>query len=142
MQKCVAAVKKCLRTFSHHARPMKSWLALVPDGDYGAILCGSLQAIFRAAAKLGEIRDDLMKFIADIPETITTIKAYGEIYENESRLEKLILDFNIATLVALESALSWLNEKSAGMCYLAIVGPLLDRDQSLTFPRKDVQGSS
>ncbi|MCJ1383779.1 hypothetical protein MMC17_006893 [Xylographa soralifera] len=121
MQKCGAAVKKCLRTFSHHARPMKSWLALVPDGDYGAILCGSLQAIFRAASKLGEIRDDLMNFIADIPETITTIKAYGEIYENESRLEEPILDFHIATLVALESALSWLNEKSSKKVFKALV---------------------
>ncbi|KAF4630567.1 hypothetical protein G7Y89_g7571 [Cudoniella acicularis] len=112
LQNCAKVIRKCFRKFCDYSPSVKAWLVLVPSGDYGAIVCGALGLIFKAAAKLKEVREDLLSFVGKIPKTIAMIDSYGKIYENEAELHQRILEFHISMLVALEHALSYFNERT------------------------------
>lgn len=114
--KCRATIRKCFRSFSNHANSFRDWLAVVPDGDYGAVVCGSLQMIFKAAARLGKVRDDLMEALSEMPETIAMVRSYADIYTNSIRMRDGIHQFEVATLMALEHALLWLTETPFCQC--------------------------
>lgn len=109
--RCRVSMHKCFRSFSNNATSFQDWLAVIPAGDYGAVFCGSLQMIFKAAAKLGKIRDDVMEALSEMPETIAMVRSYGHIYTNFVRMRHVIYQFEVATLMALEKSLVWLTEK-------------------------------
>ena len=116
IHKCRNMIRKSFRSFSSHAQLLSGWLSLIPDGDYGAVVCGTLRMIFKAAARLGKVREDMMEAISQIPETIAIIHWYKEIYSNSLQMRPSILRFEVATLMALEHVLLWLTEKPICQC--------------------------
>ena len=113
LQKYGAFFQRCFRAFTVQATAVQGWLQILPNGDYGAVVCGALQVIFHAAARVEQVRDDLMDFVGGLMETIVEMNSYAEIYENQAKLQQQILDFQVATLVALEHAIQWFGEKSS-----------------------------
>ena len=112
VQKCLAFMRKCARSFGSNAESVENWLAIIPSSNnYCSVLCGALQIIFKTAAKLGTVRDEILEALSEIPETIGTIKSYENIYTKSSRMRDSIVRFEVATLMALEHALLWLTEK-------------------------------
>ena len=39
-------VRRCFRRFSKSSRSFKSWLEVLPEGDYSSIICGGFKMIF------------------------------------------------------------------------------------------------
>lgn len=113
LQKCAAFFHRCVRALTAQATAVQGWLQVCPNGDYGAIVCGALQIIFHAVARVTRVRDDLMDFIGDVTEIIIRMDSYGEIYKNQAKLQEQLLDFRVATLAALEHAIQWFSEKSS-----------------------------
>ncbi|ETS73822.1 hypothetical protein PFICI_14768 [Pestalotiopsis fici W106-1] len=93
----------CISKVGRNSAVFESWLGLLPDGDYGASLCGVFKLAIGAAGRYVKIEEAVFSALADIPEIIQGAQNYVRIYagRQDQLLERKTFDLFLAVLRAL-----------------------------------------
>ncbi|KAI1130702.1 hypothetical protein F5Y10DRAFT_262851 [Nemania abortiva] len=85
---------QCIDKVGQNSEAFKSWLELLPAGDYGAIISGVFTIIIGAASRYTKVEDDIFQALAEIPEILEHSRRYVMIYADvrDSFLEKRTFD--------------------------------------------------
>ncbi len=78
------------RKLLSHSSAMENWLALLPsESEYGSLICGVFKIILRAATRMSEIKDFIVKTMADIPEKIDKAQLFMDYNEDQDPARRL-----------------------------------------------------
>ncbi|KAI0965291.1 hypothetical protein F4678DRAFT_467631 [Xylaria arbuscula] len=85
---------RCIDKVGQNSEAFKSWLELLPDGDYGASISGVFALVIGAAGRYTKVEDDIFQALAEIPETLERSRKYIKIYadQRDHVLEKKTFD--------------------------------------------------
>ncbi|KAI0874100.1 hypothetical protein GGS24DRAFT_460595 [Hypoxylon argillaceum] len=85
---------KYIDKLGQNSEAFKSWLELLPDGDYGAIISGVFTLVIGAASRYTKVEDEIFQALAEIPEILERSRRYIMIYADlrDSFLEKRTFD--------------------------------------------------
>ncbi|KAI0103756.1 hypothetical protein GGR51DRAFT_251553 [Nemania sp. FL0031] len=85
---------RCIEKVGENSEAFKSWLELLPAGDYGSIISGVFTIVIGAAGRYTKVEDEIFQALADIPEIIEHSRRYVKIYADlrDHFLEKRTFD--------------------------------------------------
>ncbi|KAI9838307.1 MAG: hypothetical protein M1819_005575 [Sarea resinae] len=117
--------KKAIRVTGEYGSAIAPWLKLLPDGDYGSVLCGGLKLIFGAATAVSEKRGEILDALGRVPSIIDKAQRYREKCPSDDKLGEMVKDLYLAILCAIEGMIKWLVERDGWREIKALVkGPL------------------
>ncbi|KAI0151811.1 hypothetical protein GGR57DRAFT_470459 [Xylariaceae sp. FL1272] len=109
-------VNGLFQTLLSNSSAMENWLDLLPSGSvYGSLICGGFKIILRAATRMDEIKQFIIKAMADIPEEIAKAKLlieYNEGQDPNQRLYNSISTLYRVVFDILDSIIRWYRESS------------------------------
>ncbi|KAI0812813.1 hypothetical protein GGR55DRAFT_637974 [Xylaria sp. FL0064] len=85
---------RCIDKLGQNSEAFKSWLDLLPDGDYGASISGVFAIIIGAAGRYTKVEDDIFQALVEIPEVLERSRRYVKIYADlrDNSLERRTFD--------------------------------------------------
>ncbi|KAI0427952.1 hypothetical protein F5Y09DRAFT_314759 [Xylaria sp. FL1042] len=85
---------RCIDKLGQNSEAFKSWLDLLPDGDYGASISGVFAIIIGAAGRYTKVEDDIFQTLVEIPEVLERSRRYIKIYADlrDNSLERRTFD--------------------------------------------------
>ncbi|KAI8944576.1 hypothetical protein F4801DRAFT_594847 [Xylaria longipes] len=85
---------QCINKLGENSEAFRSWLELLPDGDYGASIAGVFTIVVRAAGRYKKVEDEIFEALAEIPEILEHSRRYIKIYADvrDNFLEKRTFD--------------------------------------------------
>ncbi|RWA05709.1 hypothetical protein EKO27_g9392 [Xylaria grammica] len=85
---------KCIDRLGQNSEAFKSWLELLPAGDYGASISGVFTIVIGAAGRYTKVEDEIFQALAEIPEILERSRRYIKIYADlrDHFLEKRTFD--------------------------------------------------
>ncbi|KAI9660708.1 MAG: hypothetical protein M1821_010060 [Bathelium mastoideum] len=86
-KKAGGVFRRQLRSSGDYARLANPWIDLLPDGDYGSILCGGLKLIFGAAIADSNARNKINDCLQMLPDRIEEANQYLTLYEQFIRTD-------------------------------------------------------
>ncbi|KAI1734073.1 hypothetical protein F4680DRAFT_365004 [Xylaria scruposa] len=77
-----------------NSEAFKSWLELLPAGDYGASIAGVFTLVIGAAGRYKKVEDEIFQALSEIPEILEHSRRYIKIYADlrDNFLEKRTFD--------------------------------------------------
>ncbi|KAH8769183.1 hypothetical protein F5883DRAFT_65963 [Diaporthe sp. PMI_573] len=113
----------CLEKLGKNSDAFKSWLDLLPAGDYGSSICGVFTIALGAVGAFSKVEPVILETLAEIPEVMDDAKRYIEIYgkNREQLLEKKTFDLYLSILTALKHIMQFFADSSLSKVYQPIV---------------------
>ncbi|KAH8424981.1 uncharacterized protein LDX57_002727 [Aspergillus melleus] len=102
-------VRRAFRRLGQHGKAIEEWLGLVPsESDYLSTVCGGIKFILRAAVKLRDIREGLLKGLHDIPVLLNGTQRVLGVYRQSEKLQAHSDELYVAVLTNLGHSLRYI----------------------------------
>ncbi|KAK2598553.1 hypothetical protein N8I77_011956 [Diaporthe amygdali] len=113
----------CLEKLGQNSDAFKSWLELLPAGDYGSSICGIFTIAVGAAGAFSKVEAIILETLAEIPEVMDDAKRYIEIYGKyrDQLLEKKTFELYMSILTALKHVMQFFVDSSWSKVYQPIL---------------------
>ncbi|KKY35732.1 hypothetical protein UCDDA912_g04340 [Diaporthe ampelina] len=113
----------CLEKLGQNSDAFKSWLELLPAGDYGSSICGVFTIALGAVGAFSKVEAVILETLAEIPETMDEAKRYIDIYGRcrEPALEKKTFELYLSILTALRHIMQFFVDSSWSKVYQPIL---------------------
>ncbi|KAI3391982.1 hypothetical protein diail_6389 [Diaporthe ilicicola] len=120
---------RCLEKLGQNSGALKSWLELLPAGDYGSSICGVFTIaigtadIIQALGAFSNVEAVILETLAQIPEIMDEAKRYIEIYGiyREQLLEKKTFELYLSILKTLKEIMQFFVDSSWSMSDRALL---------------------
>jgi hypothetical protein len=110
------AVRKSFWKLSESQDALKNWIALLPSqSEYMSIICGGLNLIIKAAGRIGDVRNEAFRALAEIPFHLESTRESVGIFSKSEALRKCGVRLYTVTLDALGHILKWFKKRALGM---------------------------
>ncbi|KAI5926704.1 hypothetical protein F4810DRAFT_653159 [Camillea tinctor] len=110
-------VRGYFRSLQKESVAVESWLDMLPNEiEYWRLICGGFKVILRAAARMDEIKEFMVKGMAAIPDEVEKAQLmikYDKGKDKSQRLYSRLSFMYHAVFGILEHIIVWYNEKSA-----------------------------
>ncbi|KAF2224381.1 hypothetical protein BDZ85DRAFT_260853 [Elsinoe ampelina] len=116
-----APLRKCFRKFSENAQSLDRWLAFLPNTLYTAPLSGSIKIVLQCAQTLHEVRDDVLKTFAEIPDVFLDIRKYTELYHDRD-MQIAAAQLYISLAIIMRTILEYMVKSSFKKAVRSILG--------------------
>ncbi|KAI1081442.1 hypothetical protein F5B20DRAFT_588516 [Whalleya microplaca] len=104
---------------------LDGWLDLLPsESEYGSVICGGFKIILRAAARMDEIREFVVKAMAAIPDEVEGAQLmidYNQDLDTSRRLYKRVSSLYYTVFGILTHIITWYGQKSPTRYFKAIL---------------------
>ncbi|KAJ0122198.1 hypothetical protein J7T55_002710 [Diaporthe amygdali] len=112
-----------LEKLGQNSDAFKSWLELLPAGDYGSSICGIFTIAVGAAGAFSKVEAIILETLAEIPEVLDDAKRYIEIYGKyrDQLLEKKTFELYMSILTALKHVMQFFVDSSWSKVYQPIL---------------------
>ncbi|RMZ67835.1 X-Pro dipeptidyl-peptidase [Pyrenophora seminiperda CCB06] len=125
-------IRKAFRKSADKADIASAWLILLPNqSEYFSILCGGLKLIIGAASRLKGVRDEIAKFLMEIPNILSCANRAQNVFKRSKALHQASASLFVATISVLEHVLVYFKEKSLKKAIKVLVQQK-DYEQRLT----------
>ncbi|KAJ9156115.1 hypothetical protein NKR23_g1372 [Pleurostoma richardsiae] len=104
----------CLQKLGRSSDAFRSWLQLLPAGDYGSSICGVFTLVIGAAGQYAKIEDSILESLAEIPEIMESARKYIRIYSRlrDTTLERRTFELYLSILRTLTYIMLFIAESS------------------------------
>ena len=110
------AVRKSFWRLSESQDALKNWMALLPsESEYMSIICGGLNLIIKAAGRIGDVRNEAFRALAELPFHLENTRESVGIFSKSDALRKCGVRLYTVTLDTLGHILKWFKKKAIGM---------------------------
>jgi len=117
-------VRGFFRSLQKRSPMMENWLGLLPaDSEYGSLICGGIKIILRAAARMDEVREFMVRTLASIPDEIERAQLvidYNQKLSTYPRLYKSVSSLYYSIFEVLTHVITWYGQKS-GVRYFKVL---------------------
>ncbi|KAI1771510.1 hypothetical protein F4818DRAFT_205577 [Hypoxylon cercidicola] len=118
-------VRGFFRSLQKKSPILDSWLDLLPDeSEYASLICGGFKIILRAAARMDEIKEFMVRAMATIPEEVESAQLmidYNQDLDTSRRLYKRVSSLYYSVFGILEHIINWYGQRSAARHFKAIL---------------------
>ncbi|KAI0597041.1 hypothetical protein F4775DRAFT_584592 [Biscogniauxia sp. FL1348] len=110
-------VRGFFRSLQKKSAAVEGWLEMLPtQSEYGSLICGGCKMILRAAARMDEIREFIVKAMAAIPDEVEKAQLiidYNRDLDTSRRLYRSVSSLYHTVFGVLEHIITWYSRKSA-----------------------------
>ncbi|XXH01267.1 hypothetical protein Hte_007621 [Hypoxylon texense] len=118
-------VRGFFRSLQKKSPILESWLDLLPDeSEYASLICGGFKIILRAAARMDEIKEFMVKAMATIPDEVESAQLtidYNQDLDTSRRLYRRVSSLYYSVFGILEHIINWYGQRSAARHFKAIL---------------------
>lgn len=118
-------VRGFFRSLQKKSPILDSWLELLPEeSEYASLICGGFKIILRAAARMDEIKEFMVKAMATIPEEVESAQLmidYNQDLDTSRRLYRKVSSLYYSVFGILEHIINWYGQRSAARHFKAIL---------------------
>lgn len=80
-----------------------------------SIICGGMNLIIKAAGRIGDVRNEAFRALAEIPFHLESTKESVGIFSQSDALRKCGVKLYTVTLIALGHILKWFKKRAVGV---------------------------
>ncbi|KAK3304793.1 uncharacterized protein B0T15DRAFT_253258 [Chaetomium strumarium] len=106
--KGIGTVRKWFRSAANKAEIVEPFLELIPNTDYGSVVCGGLKFIIQACVAAKKFREEAFDLVEQLPEKIGIVSQYSELYSTDPELQLATNELYTNILLAIEGFIFWL----------------------------------
>ncbi|KAI0006575.1 hypothetical protein F4779DRAFT_629767 [Xylariaceae sp. FL0662B] len=118
-------VRGFFRSLQKKSPAVEGWLVLLPtESEYGSLICGGFKVILRAAARMDEIREFIIKALAAIPDEVEAAQLiidYNQDLDTSKRLYRRVSSLYYTVFGVLEHIITWYSHRSPARHFKAIL---------------------
>ncbi|KAL7919886.1 hypothetical protein ACQKWADRAFT_299920 [Trichoderma austrokoningii] len=106
-------IRLACKRLGENKENIEGWLGVLPsENQYLSVICGGLKLIVKAAVKLNENREKVLRSLESIPTLISNAQRVTIIYKESDKLKLLSNTFYTSVLAALGHILKYLNNRA------------------------------
>ncbi|KAE8452652.1 hypothetical protein EG329_013911 [Mollisiaceae sp. DMI_Dod_QoI] len=115
-------IRKGFWRLSECSDALENWLKLLPSSnDYCSVIYGGISLILKAAARIGDVRNEAFDALAKIPDYLENTRQAVNLFSNSESLRRCGVKLYTVTIVVLRHILEWFKKRAIGKAFGAFL---------------------